>query len=358
MHSHSGQKCPNPDFWRFAHETQSVLVYGAIPQYSVLASIPILRIIDNLPSYCLRSPSAIPPKAPIDRVAWTYPIPKPNYRTFCKAQAATFLQASPEVRFRDSTAGSVRLALVFLTAWFQWMLQLHPPPENDSTIFYDAAVTKVSELAHAIALWPAASETIEIWDSVIREIALLVAEHVKPPRLVTGAEIVPENPPAPTRDHKFGFSGDVSIPTVLNPRSYLHTPPPTPPPALMAPFPRAAERSSKPHPAALSPPHPHIDTGADKCLQVSDVSHSQIDPPAPIPATSPRTEKPKPVAAETPPEVAFPAAAVLDVPTSSPTHPHLHSMGETASCLLTGFFFGALIIIVLSQRRPTLIHLS
>ncbi|KAJ7090994.1 hypothetical protein C8R44DRAFT_647859, partial [Mycena epipterygia] len=117
----AGSKERHENHWkwyRFAHESQSVLVYGAIPQYSVIASIPILRIIDNLPSYCLRQPSAIPPKAPIDRVAWTYPIPKPNYRTFCEAQAATFLQASPEARFRDSTAGSVRLSLVFLTAWF------------------------------------------------------------------------------------------------------------------------------------------------------------------------------------------------------------------------------------------------
>ncbi|KAJ7675543.1 hypothetical protein B0H17DRAFT_864328, partial [Mycena rosella] len=164
-------------WYRFANESQSVLVYGTISDCCILASIPLLRILDNLPSYCLRPPSQTPPQAPIYRVSWNYPTRNPSYRRFCESQSASFLRASPEARFRDSTSAAVQLALAFLGTWFHWMLQLRPPPENEATLFRDAAVTKLSELARVIALWPAASETVDMWDSVVREIALLIADE-------------------------------------------------------------------------------------------------------------------------------------------------------------------------------------
>ncbi|KAJ6545490.1 hypothetical protein B0H19DRAFT_999213, partial [Mycena capillaripes] len=106
-------------WFHFAQESQLVLVYGGIPQTAVLTSIPILRLLDRLPSYCLPPPVAIPTHDPNERLlVLKYLTQKPSFRTFCEAQSANFLRASPDSRFLDSTSSAVRLALVFLGTWF------------------------------------------------------------------------------------------------------------------------------------------------------------------------------------------------------------------------------------------------
>ncbi|KAJ7776015.1 hypothetical protein DFH07DRAFT_73798 [Mycena maculata] len=349
-------------WYHFAQESQSVLVYGFIPQSAVLASVPILWIMNKLPSYCLLPPMAGPPPTPVHHVHWVYIIEKPNFRRFCEALSFNFMRASPEARFRDSTVAAVRLSLAFLSPWFYWMLQLHPLRENDPDIFRDAAVTKVSELAHAIAAWPAAGEIMQIWDIVIREIAVLIAEEVKAHGRIAGAETethtVPDTPPlaekpsAPPSDVKAVFPTGVSMPPVLDPQNYLLTPPPTPPPLSISRFPAPTERSPNVHTSALSPHDTDIDAGAEKSPDTFGIPYvvELLLPPQPHPPAV-LAEQSVDAAPEILHEIVHP------VPSSS-DHPHFHSVSETASCLLTGFLFGALIIIVLSQRRPILIHLS
>ncbi|KAJ7938043.1 hypothetical protein B0H13DRAFT_2302134 [Mycena leptocephala] len=61
-------------WYQFAQESQLVLVYGCIPQAAILTCVPLLRIIDELPSYCRRPPSALPPRVhsspPVQSCQW------------------------------------------------------------------------------------------------------------------------------------------------------------------------------------------------------------------------------------------------------------------------------------------------
>ncbi|KAJ7479594.1 hypothetical protein FB451DRAFT_1556490 [Mycena latifolia] len=322
-------------WYRFANESQSVLIYGAIPQHAILASVPLLHILDNLPSYCLRPSTDSPPATPIQRVSWVYPTANPSYRRFCAAQTASFLSAAPEARFSDSTAAAVQLALALLGPWFHWMLRLRAAHENHPAIFRDAAVAKVSELGRAIALWPAAPETLAKWDRVVREISLLIAEEADMHSRIAGVGPISRKPSG----LKLKSNVDVPVPVVLDARNYLPTPPPSPPPAPSASCPASLSLYA----TALSPHSPNTDTGAEKCREtpiVPDAGLLECPPP------SARAEPPPAETKDIPPQ-------------SAPSDAHIHSKGETASCLLTGFFFGALIIIVLSsQRRPTLMQLS
>ncbi|KAJ7035918.1 hypothetical protein C8F04DRAFT_1221047 [Mycena alexandri] len=346
-------------WFEVAHESQSVLVYGGIPQFAVLASIPILRIVNNLPSYCFRRLPPIEPRTPLDRLASSFLAQKPSFRKFCEMQSAYFLRSDPQARFIDSTSTSVRLALTFLGVWFHWMLQTQPPPENDPNIFCDAAVTKVTELARIIASWPAANETNKMWDTIIHEIALLVAEQVKLHRRISDAEPISAPRPRVTFVPELDTKRDSGeIPVILNPRNYLPTPPPTPPPIRMSHSAPAAERSLK-IPPALSPGAAETNVDIEDIVETLHAVHSSR-PHSPSPLSNTSSAPAGPATAE-----GDVAKTLLEVARSTPTpltrkqSLHIHSMSETASCLLTGFLFGALIIIVLSaQRRPTLLRVG
>ncbi|KAJ7748378.1 hypothetical protein B0H16DRAFT_1888466 [Mycena metata] len=339
----------------FAQESQGVLVYGGIPQSAVLCSIPILRIVNSLPSYCFRRLPPIEPRTPLDRLTSSFLAEKRNFRKFCEMQSAYFLRSDPEARFIDSTSTSVRLALTFLGVWFHWMLRFQPPSVNDPNIFCDAAVTKVTELARIIASWPAANETNKMWDTIIHEIALLVAEEVKIHRRISDRNAEPISAPrpraifAPKLDSERD-SGDVAIPTILDPRNYLPTPPPTPPPI----------RFSRSAPAALSPGPVEINVDIADVPETTHALHSSR-PHSPSPLANTSSAPAGPAAED---DIAEPSLEVVPAP-SAPTpstrkrNLHTPSMGETASCLLTGFLFGALLIVVLSaQRRPMLLRMG
>jgi hypothetical protein len=293
---------------------------------------------------------------------FTYLTQKPSFRKFCEAQSANFLRASSDARFLDSTSGAVRLALAFLGTWFHWMLRLHPPKENDPNLFCDAAVSKVADLARAIALWPAAGETNKIWDTVIREIALLVAEEVKAHGRIAAAPNIPpvsETPAGLDCDVKVEEEDallpvecpDVSTPVILDPRNYLPSPPATPPPILI---PRRLALKSPP--SALSPLDADIDVGSEKSPEVPECARIPQSPRTSVSASAETAATGD--NAETLSQVEPYGPVPLDPPLKETQYPHLHSRGETASCLLTGFFFGALIIIVLSQRQPARLYVS
>ncbi|KAJ7862469.1 hypothetical protein B0H14DRAFT_3612586 [Mycena olivaceomarginata] len=117
---------------------------------------------------------------------------------------------------------------------------------------------------------------------------------------------------------------DVQLPIVLGQRNYLSMPPPTP----------------SPHgPGARSEPkiehEPEPEHGAGRCVETSDVQ----------------------LAATAADEI--PRALVSAPPEVLSARREHHSISETASALLTGFFFGALLVVALSaQRRPALLLLS
>ncbi|KAJ6471084.1 hypothetical protein C8R47DRAFT_1054531 [Mycena vitilis] len=344
-------------WFHFAQASQLTLVYGGIPQTAVLTSVPILHIVDKLPSYCL---GPIAPRTPIERL--NYLTQKPSFRTFCEAQSSNFLRAAPDTRFLDSTAGAVRLALAFLGAWFHWMLHFNQPRENDSNIFCDAAVAKVAELARTIARWPAPIETHTTWDGVIREIALLIGEEVKTHRRIGGdiarpaSPAVSEVPSTPDADAQEDCAGNVSSPMLVGIHHYPPTPPPTPPPTLAV-----MKRAHRSLPFAPAPHSGCVDSDVDmgigtekspETFHVPDVVHASLPASPPPSPASTAIELPAPTAeTEAIPDVLVnpPTPATPDIPLAPPYTP---SRSETPSCLLTGFLFGALIMVVLSQRRP------
>ncbi|KAF9484080.1 hypothetical protein BDN70DRAFT_196577 [Pholiota conissans] len=137
----------NEQFWkwyRFSQDSQSVLVYGAVPRPAVLASIPLLQILRKMPSYFLRKDIQIISGNPLDQVAWDYAKRKHNYRQFCQEMTKVFMGKSVDVRLRDSTAGAVRLALSFLRPYF------HNVVQED----FDLAISYLRTFAVTISAWP------------------------------------------------------------------------------------------------------------------------------------------------------------------------------------------------------------
>lgn len=159
-------------WYRFAQESQSVLVYESIPASAVLTSIPLISLLEKLPSYFLRqNPSEFRKDSVLSSVGWDYTEKKLSFRRFSQEMSARFLQLSPEVRLQDTTAGSVRLALAFLRPWF------HQTIVED---FQTATVT-LCALSFSIARWPGqwwAQEHAELWD-LIHAMVLSIAEEIR-----------------------------------------------------------------------------------------------------------------------------------------------------------------------------------
>ncbi|KAH9903482.1 hypothetical protein C8Q73DRAFT_722285 [Cubamyces lactineus] len=143
----STPKDRHKDHWkwyRYAMEAQDVLVYGYVPGTAVLASVPLVQLLAKLPSYML-NPDPSPLKdTPISRIAWNYESKKYSYKLFCQEMSDRFLRMSVDRRMRDTTAGSVRLAIAILRPWF------HKLASDDFT----TATASACELALGIARWP------------------------------------------------------------------------------------------------------------------------------------------------------------------------------------------------------------
>ncbi|CAL1710001.1 unnamed protein product [Somion occarium] len=131
-------------WYRFALEAQDVLVWGYIPGSAVLASIPLLQIVSRLPSYFLYPDISDSKDSPLARLGWDYTRKKPSFRQFCQAMSDRFLRMPMDKRLRDTTAGSVRLALALLRPY------IHRHISDDFT----TATTHVCDLAYIISCWP------------------------------------------------------------------------------------------------------------------------------------------------------------------------------------------------------------
>ncbi|KAF9260738.1 hypothetical protein L218DRAFT_871726, partial [Marasmius fiardii PR-910] len=165
-------------WYRFAQESQSVLVHGFIPRSAVLASIPLLSIIRNLPSYFLK-PNVLHPSdhEGLSALAWDFTDSRRcTYRKFCLDLQARFSRLPFHSRVRDLAVGSARLAIAMLHPWFQIMVL----DEEDSTHF-ESAITRTKELAGLIAHWPeqAGSRDYAEMYGVMKGLITLVAEEVR-----------------------------------------------------------------------------------------------------------------------------------------------------------------------------------
>ncbi|KAJ7629056.1 hypothetical protein FB45DRAFT_48026 [Roridomyces roridus] len=395
-------------WYHFAEESQTVLVYGCIPPTAILASIPVLRILDALPSYCLVSPSSLSSSytSPVHRILpWTHiTSTHPHYRRFCNSLSESFLRLSHEERWIESTHGAVQLAFAFLGRWFEWMyhFDLEVPHElegeggdQDQDIFRAAARTKLSELAQAIALWPAPlglhhDKKLEWgWDDVVREIALLVAVHGAPFEHggkrkhqrgrrqsarysvafsdvaslsefsgfgVGGGDSEPEPEPECPCEKKELVEGDADgIPVVLDPRNYLPTPPPTPPPFLVGEEDEEGWVEVEKPGFGLAEPAV-VEAGALPSLPLS-IPSAEVPPPDPVDDLGELEDngKSSPSATARPSSAPAPASSQ---PRKKCTPAPVLLSSETASCLFAGFLIGALLVVVLAQRRVGVVHLS
>ena len=153
-----------------------MLVWGHIPGTAVLASIPLLQVLSKLPSYFLYHDIADAKESPLFKLGWDYTQKRPSYRQFCQAMSDRFLRMPVERRLRDTTVGSVRLALALLRPYF------HKYISDD----FVTSTSHVSELAYVIAQWPGqwwTREHPEIRD-IVRCIVHMVGEEMREARRV------------------------------------------------------------------------------------------------------------------------------------------------------------------------------
>ncbi|KAG9226624.1 hypothetical protein CCMSSC00406_0006151 [Pleurotus cornucopiae] len=161
---------------QYCQESQMVLVYGSIPTTAVYNSVPLLDILEKLPSYFLHSENTpvytAPFTTPLDRVAWNYTNRKLSYRQFCREMSARFQQLPFETRLRDTTAGSVRLAAAFVSPWFHGTIPVD----------FSESVRVLTKLALVISQWPgqwwSRDHYAEI-SHVVQAITVVLAEQVR-----------------------------------------------------------------------------------------------------------------------------------------------------------------------------------
>lgn len=113
---------------------------------------------------------------PLNRISWDYTQKKPSFRQFCQSMSDRFLRMPVDKRLRDTTAGSVRLAMCLLRPY------VHKHISDDFT----NATTHVCELAYVIACWPSqwwAREHTEIRD-LVRCVVHIVGEEMREARRV------------------------------------------------------------------------------------------------------------------------------------------------------------------------------
>ncbi|KAE9402663.1 hypothetical protein BT96DRAFT_956154 [Gymnopus androsaceus JB14] len=172
----------HPHHWRwcrFAQESQSVLIHGSVPRSAVLASIPLRDVIQNLPSYFLKTPSSFQNNRPfVDPsldllLAWDFTNRKhTNFRRFCQEMGDRYTRMPYQKRVREIAIGSVRLALILLNPWF------HRTVEDGDV---QSAVGRIRDLSALVAHWPQqpGSRDFPEMASLMKALIQLLAEEVR-----------------------------------------------------------------------------------------------------------------------------------------------------------------------------------
>lgn len=312
------------------------MVWGHIPGTAVLASIPLLQILSKLPSYFLYHDISDAKESPLFKLGWDYARKKPSYRQFCQAMSDRFLRMPVEKRFRDTTVGSVRLALALLRPY------IHKHVSED----FATSTTHVAELAYVIAQWPGrwwVREHPEIHD-LVRCVVHMIGEEMREARRVQALADA-------TRMQDI-VGGLEQLAHAYEARSRpgqlltdIHISPLTSPSRTLPPSPSASE------------PNRHKFRLGSTDIVTSDMTVSegvQTD------------EEAKSVSEDAETEVAAPAddesaAAMAKVSTYIPSRePHSIMVGRTASCFLTGLLVGSFIAlcILAPDRRQLARHLT
>lgn len=151
----------HPNYWQwyqFAVEAQDVLIYGSIP--TVYASIPLSTLLSCLPTYFLKrmTPDIPKPPTPLAALAWDPSSKHSDFMSFCSTAAST--TASQTVL---DIGGAVRLALAFLRPWLQEC------KAGD-------AVETLAALASHILMWPRLDGR-HVGEQEIRQVAELVMQN-------------------------------------------------------------------------------------------------------------------------------------------------------------------------------------
>ncbi|KAK0236354.1 hypothetical protein EDD85DRAFT_638949 [Armillaria nabsnona] len=391
-------------YWRWYHfsqESQSVVVYGYIPLTSVMVSVPLLSILEKMPSYFLRSGIPVNPSITetslINRVAWDFTSKKSTYKQFCDAMTDRYFEQSTEMRLRESIVGSIRLAVALLHPWF------HKTAADD----INRAVHKAAELASLIAAWPDPQDPAEMQD-VLHGMVSLLAEEVRDKRQVSllgdvlelagvidDIEDVVYSLEDRVEQHEAAAAGNPVNQTRLNDDCTEGTPSqpqPGAPPSLRITIPStppsSSSSSSSNDSSPLLPLTPVSSDGGStetpsKCDEVSlsrahsantmsllsqfltsESSSHILRRRFSSPATTPRVRF---VTAPSTPFSALisssPEQSCQEVepsPSASSSSTPRGMIAETISVAVTGFLFGTLLTlcVVSSQRRMLLTHLT
>ncbi|KZP21275.1 hypothetical protein FIBSPDRAFT_740788 [Athelia psychrophila] len=306
------------DYWkwyRFAVEAQDVLVHGSIPGTAVLASIPLFALLNKLPSYLLQPDvlDASVKESPLQSLGWDFTERKPSYRQLCLDMSAKFMKMPDELRVRDTTAGSVRLAVTFLRPWF------HKTIQDD----FELAKTTLCELAFVIAQWPGQGwvrEHEEIW-GVTSLMVQTLAEELREKQKVDASEEVRSLQTMVDNLENMVRMYQSELDTLVDPSAFE----PTPPPPKGVQFSFAEPKAVFSRPIQLASEVPESKAPEPKAIDFAyDSSESKQAKSAPSPSPRP------------------------------------HSMIETISCLCTGLFVGAFITLAImnGQRRTVIMHFT
>lgn len=345
------------DYWkwyRFALESQDVLVHGSIPGSAVLASVPLLSIIDKLPSYFLRQDTMVDKRSSSSQfniLSWDTMDRKPSFRQFCQDMSDQFLHLPTEHRLRDATGSSVRLAMTFLRPWF------HSVVVDDFT----EATETVCSLAFIIAQWPAqwwSRDHVEMWD-VIRSLVQSVGEEVREKqkgvaieevRRLQGVVSTLERVVQDYEEAEVASSVDSTNDMIESEFEGSIVMLPSPP-ASIAEWPADEDTLILALPPATTPP-------ADVALPNSESPDSnQSKTPTLIFAPTIVVHQQQQYAIEQTqptPESESPHEESQRHPKRRP-----HSLAETATCIVTGLLVGAFITLcIVNSQRRTLIYVT
>lgn len=327
-------------WYRFAVEAQDVLVWGHIPTEAVLSSIPLLQILSRLPTYFLYPEVPDAKDTPLSRISWDYTQKKPSFRQFCQSMSDRFLRMPVDKRLRDTTAGSVRLAICLLRPY------VHKHISDDFT----NATSHVCELAYVIACWPSqwwAREHTEIRD-LVRCVVHIVGEEMREARRVQALADA-------TRMQEI-VGGLEQLAHAYEARSRHHH-------KALELLPPSEDEDAESSSEGSSTAEPHDDawdTTSTSTLATMEVKGIQTDP-VEEDDREPQAEPSHSVKSESTPaelERVLPASYPDELPEIYvPTT--LETVVRTASRFLTAFCIGSIITIcVLSPHRRELVHLT
>ena len=303
-------------------------------------------------------------------------------RQFCQAMSDRFLRNPIDRRLRDTTAGSVRLAICFLRPY------IHKRVSED----FAGSTAQVCELAYVIACWPGqwwAREHPEIRD-LVKCIVHVVGEEMRESKKIQTSTDA-------SRMHEI-VGGLEQLAQAYERRAHerkihpLLTPMRSPSSSVPASPTARSETLSDSSTSTLSPmmsrsiqteiylssPHKSAHKSEFSISEISSSSPSSSALPTP-PATPPRSTPNASIILATPATSTTPEAKPENSPpiheedpTSPVTEetPDLAKLSErsvinevlarTASCFMTGFFIGSFITLCIfsSHRRELAHHLT